>query len=94
MDAKRSCMKLLHKSEYQKHVSLKLQISSGEKHVYETNGMLHKPTVSHDTHGSLSYDDEENAGLRYASSQAYVSHMYFRVTEDEETGTVYQNGNT
>lgn len=78
--------KLLHKSEYQKHVSPKLQITSGEKHVYETNGMLHKPTVSHDTHGSLSHDDEENTGLRHASSQAHTWHMHFRVTEDGETG--------
>lgn len=48
--------------------------------------MLHKPTVSHDTHGSLSHDDEGNTGLRHASSQAHTRHMHFRVTEDEETG--------
>lgn len=46
--------------------------------------MLHKPTVSHDTHGSLSHDDEENTGLRHASSPAL--RMHFRVTGDEETG--------
>jgi len=40
--------------------------------------------VPHDTHGSLSHD-EENTGLRHASSQAYAQHMHFRVTEDEET---------
>lgn len=48
--------------------------------------MLHKPTVSHDTHGSLSHDDEENTGLQHASSQAHALHMHFRIIEDEETG--------
>lgn len=43
--------------------------------------MLHKPMVSHDTHGSLFHDNEENTGLRHASSL----HMHFRVTEDKET---------
>lgn len=36
-----------------------------------------------DTHGSLSHDDEENTGLRHASS--HTLRMHFRVTGDEET---------
>ncbi|KMQ96062.1 hypothetical protein RF55_3682 [Lasius niger] len=85
-DTDRSYTKLSRKSEHQKHLSSKLQSTSGEKHGRDTNEMLHKPTVSRHTHGLSSYEDEEDTGLRHTSSHADAPHVHFRITKDQETG--------
>jgi len=57
--------------------------------------MLHKPTISHHTHRSLSHEDAERTGVRHVSSNTYTRRICASMRQKmERWKTVYQNGNT